>query len=174
MTHQRCPFDETLPRGKGITRAKFTEDEDRQIRALVARFGRDAWDEVSSAMGHERTNRQLRERWQNYLNPELALQYTETEDRTLQELYAKIGPKWAKIAGVLGRKSAISTRNRHRALQSMRARGLKPDYECGNAPVHLPGLMEYEPSPVDLGDLRLGFSGGQIADSWNWDFDVFP
>jgi hypothetical protein len=114
---------------KCIKRTKFLAEEDEQIRAQVERFGASAWEKVAEAMENRRTKRQLRERWQNYLSPSLEPAYTETEDQVLVALYRVVGPHWARIAALIGKKSAISARNRYRALQSMKARGMKPDYE---------------------------------------------
>jgi hypothetical protein len=95
---------------------------------LVEKYGADNWEEITKALGTGRTKRQLRERWQNYLNPDLSPQYSLEEDRHLEALFDQHGSQWAKIAGLLGNKSAISARNRYRTLQSLKQKGLRPDY----------------------------------------------
>jgi hypothetical protein len=135
---------QTTPSKKEIRHAKFTEDEDSQLRNLVEQVGSDAWENIAAAMGGKRTKRQLRERWQNYLSPNLVPSYTEAEDCALVALYKQVGPQWAKIAAVIGKKSAISIRNRYRSLQSMKARGLKPDYERMGVGKEIPEVKPVE------------------------------
>jgi hypothetical protein len=113
---------------KEIKRNKFTHDEDERLVQLVGKYGADNWEDITKALGTGRTKRQLRERWQNYLNPDLSPQYSPDEDRQLEALYEQHGSQWAKIAGLLGNKSAISARNRYRTLQSLKQKGLRPEY----------------------------------------------
>lgn len=100
---------------KSIKRVKFLPSEDKTIIDLVSIYGTD-WKLISQSFGPSRTKRQLRERWQNYLNPECNPTYTEEEDIMLVDLVNEMGTKWAKIAEIIGKKSAISCRNRHRIL----------------------------------------------------------
>lgn len=100
---------------KLIKRVKFLPSEDKTISDLVSIYGTD-WKLISQSFGPTRTKRQLRERWQNYLNPDCNPTYTEEEDTMLMDLVTEIGTKWAKIAEIIGKKSAISCRNRHRIL----------------------------------------------------------
>jgi hypothetical protein len=109
-----------------IKRNKFTHDEDERLVQLVEKFGSENWGDIAEELGTGRTKRQLRERWQSYLNPALNPQYSPEEDKQLQLLYEQYGSQWAKIAGLLGKKSAISARNRHRSLQSMKHKGTVP------------------------------------------------
>jgi hypothetical protein len=127
--------DQTKLNKKNIKRVKFTDDEDREIRSLVVQLGTDAWDQVAEAMSSQRTKRQVRERWQNYICPELDPQYTEADDQMLENLYIQMGPQWTKIAVAIGKKSGILTRNRYRLLQSMKTRGIKPDYDSSESGV---------------------------------------
>jgi hypothetical protein len=113
---------------KIITRQKFTPDEDEEICRLVKELGASDWNAIATAMGTDRTKRQLRERWMNYLDPHLDLGYTAAEDALLVDLVRQRGPQWAKIAATIGTKSAISTRNRYRSLKSMEAKGVEPIY----------------------------------------------
>jgi hypothetical protein len=162
---------------KEIRHTKFTDDEDSQLCALVQQYGMDSWDKIAAMMGNQRTKRQLRERWQNYLNPELVLSYTEDEDCALVRLYSQVGPQWAKIAAVLGKKSAISTRNRYRSLQSMKARGVKPDYAKVDPMNQISVTDSMESSVFEITDLtdfdfNLGIGIG-LGDSWESDFSQF-
>jgi hypothetical protein len=123
-------------------------------------------------MGNQRT-KQLRERWYSYLNPTLEPAYTETEDQALMTLYAMIGPHWARIAGVIGKKSAISARNRYRSLQSMKARGVKPDYERTAPPVTVSQVQPIEEQIPSFPDFDLEFRAHPFSDPWNADLELF-
>jgi arginine decarboxylase-like protein len=158
---------------KVIKRSKFMREEDEQIRAFVAQFGPNAWDEITEAMGGDRNKRQLRERWQNYLSPGLSLSYTEVEDCALITLHAHVGPQWAKIASVIGTKSAISVRNRHRSLQSMKARGVKPDYQSVSGGLAITNQSVPESPELSVGDFDLRLYSIALSDTWECDLDSF-
>ncbi|OHT02106.1 hypothetical protein TRFO_07304 [Tritrichomonas foetus] len=117
-SNYHCPRRKT-----NIKRDKFLPSEDKLIIDLVKTFGPD-WTRVSLSFGPTRTKRQLRERWQNYLNPSCDPNYTIEEDELLCELVNELGQKWAKIASKIGNKSAISCRNRHRVLMKMQQKGI--------------------------------------------------
>ena len=51
-------------------RAKFTKEEDEMLKNLVENFGDNNWQVISSKMPG-RNSRQCRERWQNYLSPDV-------------------------------------------------------------------------------------------------------
>jgi preprotein translocase subunit SecA len=161
---------------KEIRHKKFTEEEDSQLRTLVQQFGSDSWDDITTAMNGQRTKRQLRERWQNYLSPALIPSYSETEDCALLTLYRQIGPQWAKIATMIGKKSAISTRNRYRSLQAMKARGVKPDYlkieECHE--IHeMNRINPLEPSLLEVPEFNFLMNDMTVGDSWECEFEGF-
>jgi predicted pyridoxine 5'-phosphate oxidase superfamily flavin-nucleotide-binding protein len=103
-----------------ITRDRFTAEEDAKVTALVAQgLG---WGQIAAAM-NQRTKRQVRERWQDYLSPSLAVNYTHDDDYRIEELHRQLGPRWAKIAAALGNRSGVSVRNRYRQLMRGRAKG---------------------------------------------------
>ena len=150
----------TMSSKKEIRHVKFTEEEDSQLCNLVEQFGRNDWDNITRAMGGQRTKLQIRERWQNYLSPELVSSYTEAEDCVLVALYKQVGPQWSKIAAMIGKKSSISIRNRYRSLQSMKARGFKPDYQKMSMNAKIPQFAESSESaePASSAELK-GMTG---------------
>ncbi|OHT15101.1 Myb-like DNA-binding domain containing protein [Tritrichomonas foetus] len=103
---------------KNITREKFLPSEDLLIVDLVKKYGTD-WEVIEQHFGLSRNKRQIRERWQNYLNPEINPNFSQLEDDKLLSLVEKYGQRWAKIANIIGNKSAIHCRNRHRVLLKM-------------------------------------------------------
>ena len=91
---------------------KFTADEDTKLAKLVAEHGTKDWVKISFLM-QTRNPRQCRERWNNYLNPDLRTDpWTAEEDQILEEKYKEYGAKWNKISKFLQNRSDNNIRNR--------------------------------------------------------------
>ena len=91
---------------------KFTPEEDERLKMLVMRHGTNSWNIVSQFMGN-RNPRQCRERWKNYVDPDLRSDpWTPEEDDLLLKKYRELGPRWNKIAKYFVRRSDNSLRNR--------------------------------------------------------------
>ena len=100
------------------SKEKFTEVEDMKLKQLVSFLGTKNWKFISKEMGTKNA-RQCRERWRNYLNPELNLgSYTVQEDMLIVNLFNKLGPKWKKISNYLPGRSPNSIRNRMKHLKN--------------------------------------------------------
>lgn len=99
-----------------IRRKRFTNEEDKKIKKLVERYGEN-WNEVSKHYGPSRKKRQLKERWQNYLNPNLSPEFTRQEDIILYDLYMKLGSRWEIISKQIGNKSSTYCKKRIRAIE---------------------------------------------------------
>ena len=83
-----------------ITKGRWTEEEDNMLRCIMERKSKTPWKQASNEMPG-RTSKQCRERWNNYLCPEVNKNpFTEEEDRLLQHLYNTFGKSWAKISKV--------------------------------------------------------------------------
>jgi hypothetical protein len=66
-----------------------------------------------------RTAKQCRERWFNYVNPDLnTSQFTEEEDAILMQAYYECGGRWAHISRMLINRGENQTRLRFRALKN--------------------------------------------------------
>ncbi len=97
-------------------RRKFTQDEDNLLQALVRQYGVSNWGEIAEHVP-ERTPRQCRDRWNNYLDPEVKRgPWTPEEDAILYALLEQFGPKYVKIAAQMDGRSNVSVKNRHRIL----------------------------------------------------------
>jgi hypothetical protein len=97
-------------------KAKFTPEEDERLLTIVGRFKTTNWASISSMMG-TRNARQCRERYNNYLSPELRRdEWTEKEDQLLMQKHNELGPKWNQISKFFDGRSDIALRNRHMAL----------------------------------------------------------
>ncbi|OHS98690.1 hypothetical protein TRFO_34846 [Tritrichomonas foetus] len=93
---------------------KFSADEDAILLASV-RPGNDAandWNEISKLLVNK-TARQCKDRWNNYLNPCLTTEeWTIEEDEKLLEKYAESGPRWKMFTQIFKNRSINNIRNR--------------------------------------------------------------
>jgi hypothetical protein len=93
-------------------RKKFSPEEDMKLRALVNGFTRKNWEEIATFMG-DRTARQCRDRFQNYLLDSLVSQpWTPQEDAIIVEQFHHIGPRWVEIGKLLNGRSGNNVKNR--------------------------------------------------------------
>lgn len=97
--------------GHGV-KPKFSVSEDHRLGELVARYGDKCWGFISKKM-RNKTAKQCRERYQNYVNPRLAHgEWTDEEDIDLISKYNEIGPKWTLLATLFNGRSVNNIRNR--------------------------------------------------------------
>lgn len=95
-------------------RARFTREEDRLLKSLVDySFGHPDWKIISQQM-IGRSPRQCRERYQNYLGPNIIKRaWAPEEDILIMTKYNEIGPKWECISKLLTGRTGNDTRNRY-------------------------------------------------------------
>jgi hypothetical protein len=131
---QSVPRHEARAPGPGVFKLKFTQAEDTRLIQLVNIHGSRNWGEVARHMPH-RTNRQCRERWSNYLNPELqTTPWTDTEDARLLARYREFGTQWQAIAIFLPGRSRNDVKNRWMHLQKRPPpAGRPPDQVVGSS-----------------------------------------
>lgn len=100
------------------SRSLFSPKEDEKLIMLVERCGKKVdWRTISFDM-EGRTPRQCRERYNNYLNPNLNKQeWTHFEDEILISQYNKIGSKWQQISEMFAGRTAAAVRNRFLLLK---------------------------------------------------------
>ena len=102
-------------------RVRFTKEEDELLKQLVNNQSQPNWNEISRYM-KSRTARQCRERYNNYLRPNLVNgPWTQEEDELLIELYEKYGPKWSFISQSFNSRSPVNLKNHHSSLISKSA-----------------------------------------------------
>lgn len=110
------------------TRKSFTPEEDIQLLKLIQIYGINKWENVAEFMKN-RNARQCRERWKSFLNPTVVNPpWTQEEDMHLRELYAKYGPKWAKITKFFVGRSDYNVKNRWQKIKKMDMQG--KDLKC--------------------------------------------
>ena len=106
------------PKVETQQRSRFTKDEDELLKKLAESQNNPKWNEIALYL-KGRTARQCRERYNNYLRPNLINgPWTPEEDEMLLELFEKHGPKWALIARSFNSRSPVNVKNRHSTLAS--------------------------------------------------------
>lgn len=96
----------------------FTPEEDAKIKELVQVFGED-WRAISKAMP-DRTLRQVRERYKNFLAPGIVNgPWSRQEDSLLIQLFRSLGPKWSKISKHFPSRSDINVKNRWTSISKL-------------------------------------------------------
>lgn len=111
-------------------RMKFTPEEDHRLREIVRSFVTPNWAQVSALMGN-RTPRQCRERYRNYLAPQIINgRWTEEEERLLEELVAQMGPKWSRMAPQFPTRSDVNLKNHWSAMSHRKERIVRESDPC--------------------------------------------
>ena len=109
---------------RNLPKSKFTLDDDKRLFEIVNQIGTSSWQDVSKMMKN-RNPRQCKERWENYLNPELNNgPWSEEEDMLLIKKQQEIGSKWASMTQYFNKRSESSLRNRWQLLD----RKIKKEY----------------------------------------------
>ena len=105
---------------QGLRKGPWTKDEDQVVRTVVERMGgADSvqWSEVATHVPG-RQGKQVRERWQNHLDPSLTkASWSEGDDMLLYSLQAMLGNKWTEIARAFGGRSENQVKNRWNSKQ---------------------------------------------------------
>lgn len=115
-TKEPIKDQESTETGK-FQRCKFTQEEDKHLTQLVLAHGDRDWKSLAGKL-KTKTARQCRDRWRNYLNPDLSQQPWSIEnDQLLKEKYSEYGPQWHAIAVFFPDRSLNNIRNRYRKLE---------------------------------------------------------
>jgi hypothetical protein len=130
-------------------KCKFSLDEDLVLRRLVFELGEDNWHGVAAAMG-DRNARQCRERWFNYLSPNIRnVPWTREEDILLLEQVREQGPRWHEIARFFPMRTDINIKNRYHVLDRQRRKEptILPCVDFGRPVVELPTVCALFTNP---------------------------
>jgi hypothetical protein len=93
-------------------RCKFTEEEDILLSSAVSQFGCQHWSQVAARVPG-RNARQCRERWTNYVSPEVRkLPWTRADDLLLEEKLMELGNTWQTIVSFFPGRSKNDIKNR--------------------------------------------------------------
>ena len=148
------------PRHVSATRSRFTPEEDVRLKQIVSTVGTRSWAEVARLLGN-RTPRQCRERYKNYLSPELVNgEWTSREERLLERLYADVGPVWAQIAHNFPHRSNVNIKNHWCSMVNRKCKCMDEKGPSGlvlpEGPVPMPPKPEARENPLSIENLLNG------------------
>ena len=134
---------------KAPVKVKFTPEEDAQLLRLVQQFGAKDWIRISSLIG-TRNPRQCRERYKNYVNPELRVgDWTKEEDRLIEEKFHEMGAKWNRISKFFVNRSDNAIRNRWMMIARHKAKAMAhPPTVPAFSPPSPPSVVRPHPQPI--------------------------
>jgi hypothetical protein len=174
-----APSDNESEANRASAKLKFSPEEDALLMRIIREHGAKDWVKVASFM-RTRNPRQCRERYKNYLNPDLRRgDWTLEEDRLLELKHQECGAKWNKIGRFFVNRSDISLRNRWMILARRQAKEEGPPElkrHIPAPPVVLP-IMAPITKELPATQTRLieesseMFAPPQFPFSWN---DAFP
>ena len=105
-----------------LTRNKWTKGEDDMLREYVMRYipGKINWKQVANGMPG-RNKAQCRERWRQYVNPNINNSpFTLEEDMLLESLVRCCGTKWAHFRNYFKDRTDTALKNQYRRLQKVK------------------------------------------------------
>ncbi|KAI3733865.1 hypothetical protein L6452_13323 [Arctium lappa] len=85
-----------------MNKGSWSKEEDRKLTDYVTSHGEGCWATLPQAAGLLRCSKSCRERWLNYLRPNLKRgNFAEDEEDLIIRLHALLGNRWSLIAGRL-------------------------------------------------------------------------
>ena len=101
----------------------FSKEEDSQLISFVEQFGPN-WYIISELM--EKTSRQCKERYENYLCSNLSMvPWTNEEDDLLISKVAQFGKKWSFLAQFFFNRSQVNIKNHYSTLMKRKEKAQK-------------------------------------------------
>jgi hypothetical protein len=101
-----------MEKGRRRTHHMFTIEEDFRLMDLILCFGDNQWGSIEREMV-TKNKRQCRERYLNYLHPQVNNEpWSTEEDHHLINMISTIGPSWEKLSKHFHCRTAINIRNR--------------------------------------------------------------
>jgi len=153
------------------SRNYWESDEDLRLLELVEKHG-EKWSKIASLM-KGRTGKQIRDRYVNYLRPNIKQKrWSQEEDNLLQELYKEFGNKWSRIAIYLHGRTENQVKNRFYASErkEKREREIRKKM-CGIEP----GLVKFvKKNPWLEKSAVLSLKTGPTSDSVAQSFGLAP
>jgi hypothetical protein len=129
MTDPPCP--QTRLTNK-VRKRRFTPEEDSALCTLFSVFGQNQWDEIAQFIP-QRTPRQCRERYENYLATNiLNLAWTQSDDELLLRMISVVGHRWTSMIEFFPGRNINNLKNRWHKVLSKREREI--DLRTGDRP----------------------------------------
>jgi myb proto-oncogene protein len=127
-----------------LKKGSWTIDEDRTLTEFVSAHGSNSWTECAKLLPG-RIGKQCRERWCNFLSPDLHREpFTDEEDALLLRLHGTIGNNWQRISAHFQGRSANTIKNRWHLLARKERQCAKPK---GTAKIKIPFLGRENEAP---------------------------
>lgn len=99
---------------------KFSPGEDKKIVELFKKYGDGYWNLISSCL-YRKTAKQCKERYENYLNPNINKKvWTQEEDKLLMEKAKTLNLEWVKISPFFKEKTINQLKNRYELLSKQK------------------------------------------------------
>jgi hypothetical protein len=161
----------TIRLGPGVDKRKFTAEEDAKLLEVVRRYGSQDWFEVADHV-LTRNPRQCRERWKNYINPDLQNGiWTFEEDDLLDEKFTEYGPQWIRITEFFPGRSRNNVKNHWMAKHRKTARRSRRADPSTSAPG--PDPVAAEQAAQEMAATLLRFQDQEDPDCARWLSDLF-
>jgi hypothetical protein len=120
-------MDDPSSPSKPHAKAKFSAAEDKMLATLVNQHGATDWTDISRRM-EGRNARQCRDRWVNYLSPDVQNgPWTAAEEQDLLFLQQQLGAKWKHIATFFTARTEINVKSRWNLIQRRILRAARAD-----------------------------------------------
>lgn len=154
--------------GPRYHRAKFTQQEDNKLIRLIELLGTGDWEAISLEMKN-RTSRQCKDRWLNYLSPSLSsVPWTEDEDALLEKLHHKYGPRWTKISTYFKNRSPNGVRKQFQLIQKAKGNLSRQSSDSSSE------QTEEIQKPPEIHENQDKFINILDTDLFNIDFSLLP
>lgn len=109
------------------SRTRFSRQEDEEIIRLVSLYGQNEWTRISKELKSQRTPKQCRDRYLNYLSPDIQnKEWTLEEDQCLLQNYFAHPNRWQILKRYLPGRSEIAIKNRFKHLEKDGMKILRP------------------------------------------------
>ncbi|CDW76882.1 myb-like dna-binding domain containing protein [Stylonychia lemnae] len=117
----QCQYKWNQGHKSSITKTQWQKREDDELFLIISEKGTKQWQEIAemlnSKLGVNRNGKQCRERWYNFLNPEINRDpFSNEEDLKILLLRKQIGNRWSEIVKQLPGRTENSVKNRFNCM----------------------------------------------------------
>jgi hypothetical protein len=96
----------------GLRKGSWDKDEDDILLEGIEQLGKQ-WSVIAKVFFKDRTPKQIRDRYINYLSPTIKKgRFEESEDLSVLQMYLRFGPKWTVMQRHMPFRSADAIKNR--------------------------------------------------------------